>query len=50
MASVTQGLADLGAGPLTAAQMTAIRAQLDYAASATPGVIASSKLTYSTCL
>ena len=49
MASVTQGLADLGAGPLTAAQLTAIRAQLDYAASTTPGVIASSKLTYSTC-
>jgi hypothetical protein len=49
MASVTLGLADLGGGPLTAAQLTAIRAQLDYAASTTPGVIASSKLTYSTC-
>jgi len=49
MASVTQGLTDLGAGPLTAAQLAAIRAQLDYAASTTPGVIASSKLTYSTC-
>jgi hypothetical protein len=49
MASVSLGLSDLGGGPLTAAQLTAIRAQLDYAASTTPGVIASSKLTYSTC-
>ncbi len=49
MASINLGLTDLGAAPLTAAQSTAIRAQLDFAASKTPGVIASSKLTYSTC-
>jgi hypothetical protein len=49
IAAVNQGLADFGVGPITAAQATAIRAQLDYAASKTPGVIASSKLTYSTC-
>jgi hypothetical protein len=49
MASIPQALADFGLPPLSAAQMTAIRAQLDYAASKTPGVIASSKLSYSTC-
>ena len=49
MASVNLGLTDLGAAPLTAAQTTAVRAQLDYAASKVPGVIASSKLSYSTC-
>jgi hypothetical protein len=49
MASITQALADFGLPPLSASQMTAIRAQLDYAASKTPGVIASSKLSYSTC-
>jgi len=49
MASITQALADFGLPPLTATQMAAIRAQLDFAASKTPGVVASSKLSYSTC-
>ncbi|HEY5959485.1 MAG TPA: hypothetical protein VIV60_23165, partial [Polyangiaceae bacterium] len=49
MASITHGLADFGIPPLTDAEMKAIRTQLDYAASKTPGVIASSKLSYSTC-
>ncbi len=49
MSSVNQGLEDLGAPPLTAAQTTAVRAQLDFAASKTPGVVQSSQLTYSTC-
>jgi hypothetical protein len=49
MASITQALADFGLPPLTAAQMAAIRGQLDFAASKTPGVIASSTLSYSTC-
>jgi hypothetical protein len=49
MAAINQGLADFGVGPLTAAQTTAIRAQLDYAASTTPGIVASSALSYSTC-
>jgi hypothetical protein len=49
MAAINQGLADFGVGPLTAAQTTALRAQLDYAASTTPGVVASSQLSYSTC-
>ncbi|HLK88570.1 MAG TPA: carboxypeptidase-like regulatory domain-containing protein [Polyangia bacterium] len=49
MASITQALADFGLPPLSTAQMTAIRAQLDFAASKTPGVIASSTLSYSTC-
>jgi hypothetical protein len=49
MAAINQALADFGLGPLTAAQTTAIRAQLDFAASKTPGIIASSKLSYSTC-
>jgi hypothetical protein len=49
MAAIPQALADFGLPPLTAAQSTAIRAQLDFAASKTPGVIASSKLSYGTC-
>jgi hypothetical protein len=49
MAAVNQGLADFGIGPITSAQATAIRAQLDYAASKMSGVIASAKLSYSTC-
>jgi carboxypeptidase family protein len=49
VAAINQALADFGLGPITAAQTTAIRAQLDYAARTTPGVIASSKLSYSTC-
>jgi hypothetical protein len=49
MAAINQALADFGVGPLTAAQTTAIRAQLDYAASTTPGLVASSALSYSTC-
>jgi hypothetical protein len=49
MSAITLGLSDLRAAPLSAAQLTSIRAQLDFAARATPGVIASSKLTYSTC-
>ena len=43
------GARRLRSPPLSAAQMTAIRAQLDFAASKTPGVVASSKLSYSTC-
>jgi hypothetical protein len=49
MAAINQALADFGVGPLTAAQTTALRAQLDYAASTTPGVTVSSALSYSTC-
>jgi hypothetical protein len=49
LASITQALADFGLPPLSATQMTATRAQLDFAASKTPGVVASSKLSYSTC-
>jgi hypothetical protein len=49
MASINQALADFGLAGLTATQSAAIRAQLDYAASKTPGVVASSKLSYSTC-
>lgn len=49
VSAITLGLADFGAGPLTATQMAAVRAQLDFAARTTPGVISSSKLTYSTC-
>ena len=49
MAAINQALADFGLPPLTAAQATAIRAQLDFAAATTPGVISSSKLSYSTC-
>jgi hypothetical protein len=47
--AINQVLAGNGSPALTAAQTTAIRAQLDYAASKVPGIIASSKLTYSTC-
>jgi hypothetical protein len=49
VAAINQALSDFGLASLTAAQTTAIRAQLDYAARTTPGVIASSKLSYSTC-
>jgi hypothetical protein len=49
MSAITLGLSDLGAPPLTAAETTAVRAQLDFAARATPGVVSSSKLTYNTC-
>jgi hypothetical protein len=49
MAGISQGLADFGMPALTAAQTTAIRAQLDSAAKRVPGVISSSKLSYSTC-
>lgn len=50
VAAINQALADFGLAPLTATQTTAIRAQLDYAATKVPGVIKSSTLTYSTCL
>lgn len=49
MAAVNVGLSDVGAPPLTAPQAAAVRAQLDYAASKTPGIVASSKLSYGTC-
>ena len=49
VSAITLGLSDLGAPPLSAAQTTAVRAQLDFAARETPGVVSSSKLTYSTC-
>ncbi len=49
MAAINQALADFGLGPMTPAQASAIRAQLDFAASKTPGLVASSTLSYSTC-
>jgi len=49
IAAINQALADFGLVPLTGTQTTALRAQLDYAASKVPGVVASSKLSYSTC-
>jgi len=49
MAAINLGLSDVGAPALTSAQATAVRAQLDYAASKVPGVVASSALSYSTC-
>lgn len=48
MGSITHALADFGVPPLSASEMAAIRARLDYAVSKTPGVIASSNLSYST--
>ena len=49
VASINQALSDNGSPQLTAAETTAINAQLAWAASQVPGVKNSSKLTYSTC-
>jgi hypothetical protein len=49
VAAINQGLADFGAGPITSAQSTAIRGQLNYAAAQVPGAVASTSLSYSTC-
>jgi len=49
VAAINQALASNGSPALTATQTAAFRAQLDYAASKVPGVISSSKLSYSTC-
>ena len=47
--SIAQALSDNGSPPLTAAQTSAINAQLASAASRVHGVTNSTKLTYSTC-
>jgi hypothetical protein len=47
--AIHQSLSDEGATPLTAAQRTAIRAQLASAASRVPGIKSSSALSFSTC-
>jgi hypothetical protein len=47
--AINQALASNGSLALTATQTAAFRAQLDYAATKVPGVISSSKLSYSTC-
>jgi hypothetical protein len=49
VAAIAQTLSDNGSPPLTAAQTTAIGAQLASAASRVHGVTNSTKLTYSTC-
>lgn len=47
--AVVQALADAGAPPLSAAQISALRAQLASAASRVKGVTQSSQLSFSTC-
>jgi hypothetical protein len=49
VAAINLALTSDGAPALTAAETTAFRAQLDHAATKVPGVISSSKLSYSTC-
>jgi hypothetical protein len=49
ISSINQALAANGSPPLTKSQTAAISAQLSFAASKYPGVISSSKLSYSTC-
>jgi hypothetical protein len=49
ISAINQALAANGSPALTSAQTTAVSAQLSFAASKFAGVIASSKLSYSTC-
>jgi hypothetical protein len=49
IAAINLALSDQGLSPLTTAQTTAFRAQLDFAATKVPGVVSSSKLSFSTC-
>ncbi len=49
VAAVQQALSDAAAPPLSAAQLTALQAQLAYAQSKVPHTVSSSTLTFSTC-
>jgi hypothetical protein len=49
IAAINLALSGQGLSPLTTAQTTAFRAQLDFAATKVPGVVSSSKLSFSTC-
>ena len=49
VAAIEQTLSDNGSAPLTAAQLSALQAQLAYVASNVPGQVKSSKYTFSTC-
>ncbi|MBV9949034.1 MAG: hypothetical protein JOZ69_19450 [Myxococcales bacterium] len=49
MAAVQQALADVGAAPLTAVQVSALKATLTYVQGNLAGITASSSLTYASC-
>jgi hypothetical protein len=49
IAAINLALSGQGLSPLTAAETTAFRAQLDFAATKVPGVVSSSTLSFSTC-
>ncbi len=49
VAGIEQTLSSNGSPPLSAAQLSALQAQLAYVAANVPGQITSSKYTFSTC-